>query len=162
MIKRRVVSLLCLILTLSVGTNLAIGAPPYPPHNDAWFSNQLKSGVTFSYNNSSWDDTYNCLAYALGTTSTWIWPWGSRDATLSEMTDVLNAFGYSAHNPGASYNPPNLVVYGSASAIGHIAKAGSNVTTVSKWGRHELVTTDSLDPYRPAPNGYGPKVQYYW
>lgn len=134
----------------------------FPPRGDSWFSDQLKQGVTFSYDNSTCNPAYNCLAYVLGATTTWIWPWGSRDATLSEMTTVLTEFGYVTRNPGPDYYPPRAVVYGSSSEIGHIAKAGSYSSSVSKWGPYEVVSTGSTDPYRSRPNGYGPAVQYYW
>lgn len=135
-----------------------------PSHDYSWFEGQLKSGIQYSIEDGSATSTYNCLAYALGVTSTWIWPWGSSDATLSEITKVLTDQGYNTRSPGPSYIPPRLVVYGSSNAIGHIAKiTNSNPqTTKSKWGPWELVETKSYDPYRPTPNGYGPAIQYYW
>jgi hypothetical protein len=54
--------------------------------------------------------TYNCLAWALGITNAWVWPWGGRLATPAEMTTYLRGRGYVPQfgGPLATYGPGYL------------------------------------------------------
>jgi hypothetical protein len=42
---------------------------------------------------------YNCLAWTLGITTSWVWPWGGRDATKPEFDSFYGSYGFS---PAAS------------------------------------------------------------
>jgi hypothetical protein len=79
---------------------------------------------------------YNCLAWALGITSSWVWPWGGRNATDSEMTSFLRRYGLVPSSSGSR------LTYGmSWSSIGHICRySGSTWGWTSKVGRYLLIT----------------------
>jgi len=63
---------------------------------------------------------YNCLAWSLGITSYWVWPWGSRNATNDEMTAFLRRYGYQVNYVGGQ-----ICSYGSPwQGIGHAARYG--------------------------------------
>lgn len=74
---------------------------------------------------------YNCLAWALGRTDAWVWPWGTRNATAAEMTVFLRNQGYQV-----AFGGP-LAVYG-PSTIGHAARFTNSWS--SKCGRLLLIT----------------------
>jgi hypothetical protein len=42
---------------------------------------------------------YNCLAWTLGITTSWVWPWGGRDATKPEFDSFYGGYGFT---PAAS------------------------------------------------------------
>ena len=63
---------------------------------------------------------YNCLAWTLGNTSSWVWPWGSRDATKSEFDDLYRRFGYRPSGSGS------IAAFGAnLNAMKHAAISGS-------------------------------------
>ena len=63
---------------------------------------------------------YNCLAWALGINNRWVWPWGGRDATSTEMRDFLRTWGFTPWVPGAM---SSLAVYGTgASNVKHAVR----------------------------------------
>lgn len=74
---------------------------------------------------------YNCLAWALGRTDAWIWPWGTRNATAAEMTAFLRGRGYQP-----AFGGP-LAVYGPGS-IAHAARFSNRWS--SKCGQLLLIT----------------------
>ena len=39
-------------------------------------------------------DRYNCLAWTLGLSDRWVWPWGKRDATKKEFDQLYTAHGF--------------------------------------------------------------------
>jgi hypothetical protein len=43
---------------------------------------------------------YNCLAWTLGITTSWIWPWGDRDATKAEFDSFYLGQGFSPSGSG--------------------------------------------------------------
>lgn len=96
---------------------------------------------------------YNCLAWALGITNRWVWPWGSRNATDAEMTAFLQRQGYARGSNGT------LVSYGfSASSVGHVARYySSSWGWTSKLGQWLLIThgRDALI------GGYGARRLFY-
>jgi hypothetical protein len=59
---------------------------------------------------------YNCLAWALGYTDRWIWPWGSANASPSQMSSFLHRYGYSLGTPRY------IGTYGTTAGIGHAAR----------------------------------------
>src|SRR4051812_35506922 len=60
---------------------------------------------------------YNCLAWSLRITSRWVWPWGGRNATDSEMAAFLRSHGLVASSSGT-----RLTWGFSWSSIGHISR----------------------------------------
>ena len=105
------------------------------------------------------DPNYNCLAYALGNTTSWIWPWSTDTATQSQVDNYLNLYGYSGNSFGYVYATPGIISYGHGSdAINHFARATASYVAKSKWGQWELMET-TWDPYKRS--GYGPAQRYY-
>ncbi|MFC9776983.1 DUF7689 domain-containing protein [Paenibacillus chitinolyticus] len=160
-----ILKLLCIAcitaMTTFISVSVFANSGPYKEPL-AYYQAHLRSNVAFDVQKGTFSSNYNCLAYVLGVTSYTIWPWGQNNPTASEMTKVLKEFGYSATNNGSPNNPPKLIVYGSVSNVGHIAKVMTNgSSTESKWGALEIVFTHSLSPYNSSP-GYGPAVQYYY
>lgn len=99
----------------------------------------------------------NCLAYATGYTTVWIWPWGSRNPNLTEVTTYMTSQGYMSNSVG----PKRVFCYGGSSNVTHFSK---NLSTSSdqcraKWGHYEVFTHSTSNPYRPSP--YGPKIYTY-
>ena len=68
------------------------------------------------------DVTYNCLAWTLGITSRWVWPWGSRDATKAEFDALYRSHGLSPsqNGPIAAFGASNNAMkHGAISGLGH-------------------------------------------
>jgi hypothetical protein len=104
--------------------------------------------------------TYNCLAYALGITSYWVWPWNSETATQSQVDTYLSQMGYSGSPFGYVYSIPGIISYGPGpNSINHFARATAAYVAKAKWGEAELMQT-SWDPYKPT-GPYGPAQRYY-
>lgn len=104
-----------------------------------------------------YDSSYNCLAYAIGNTSTWIWPWGGTNPTVSQLTTYMNGLGYVKVS---AYQSNCVVAYGtSTSKITHFSKVVSGTVT-AKCGRLELMKHSGYDAYFE--NGsYGSPQAYY-
>jgi hypothetical protein len=65
---------------------------------------------------------YNCLAWTLGITTSWVWPWGSRMPTKPEFDDFYRIHGYNPASAGtiAAYGlDPNLMTHASITGPGH-------------------------------------------
>lgn len=43
---------------------------------------------------------YNCLAWSLGISTTWLWPWGQRNATKTEFDELYASFGFLPASTG--------------------------------------------------------------
>ncbi|WP_420329428.1 DUF7689 domain-containing protein [Paenibacillus gorillae] len=122
-------------------------------------------------NNYAWladaDPSYNCLAYALGNTSSWIWPWGSSNPTSSQVDTYLSGKGYSISRAFSSTTKGDyeIVSYGTSSNITHFSKVGaarvgSTEYSNAKWGQAERLQHLGWDPYTV--NGtYGAAVRKY-
>ncbi|MGE5342627.1 MAG: hypothetical protein ACM3SY_14225 [Candidatus Omnitrophota bacterium] len=102
------------------------------------------------YNSCSWtwsyagpcSSQYNCLSYALGITSSWIWPWGGCP-TSSQVDTYLATQGY--YTTG---DFPKIISYGSSSScIVHFGKVTSSTTITAKWGSLNLLNHGSWNPY---------------
>ena len=77
---------------------------------------------------------YNCLAWALGYTDRWVWPWQPNLPGLPAMSTYIRRWGYVPGQPAAA------VVYGAtASAIGHIGRFWVNQPS-SKCGQSLMIT----------------------
>jgi hypothetical protein len=65
---------------------------------------------------------YNCLAWTLGITMNWVWPWGSRMPTKPEFDDFYRSHGSNPASAGtiAAYGlDPNLMTHASITGPGH-------------------------------------------
>lgn len=107
---------------------------------------------------------YNCLAWALGITTTWVWPWGQENPTLSEVNDYMSGLGYEALSSNISCD---IYAYGTSSAVAHFSRgrgAGPLAVPIdAKWGAYELFTHTSTNPYYTIEEGgvYGRLVKAY-
>ena len=67
-------------------------------------------------------DRYNCLAWTLGITTSWVWPWGSRNATKAEFDALYRSYGFRPAGGGevAAFGLNlNSMTHGSISGPGH-------------------------------------------
>ena len=102
-------------------------------------------------------DSYNCLAYALGNTSSWIWPWGEDCPDVPHLTSYMGRLGYV---PVTTYQSDCVVAYGpSSSTITHFSKSVSGTVT-AKCGQLELMQHSGYNAYF-ANGGYGTPQAYY-
>ena len=65
---------------------------------------------------------YNCLSWTLGITSSWVWPWGSRNATKAEFDVLYKGYGFQPKPNGevsAFGLNLNSMTHGSISGPGH-------------------------------------------
>lgn len=96
---------------------------------------------------------YNCLAYALGNHSSWVWPW-SGNPTSSQVDTYLSGQGYTISSAYGSSTPGDyaIVSYGTSSSINHFSKVGTDRVGSSnysnaKWGSAERLQSLGWDPY---------------
>ena len=99
---------------------------------------------------------YNCLAYALGNTRSWVWPWGS-SPSVQTVKNWLSKIGYA--NAGANTQGPfykfTIYVYEKNGVVTHFARTtkingsslGGNNRCAAKWGSCELFTHTNSNPY---------------
>ncbi len=99
----------------------------------------------------------NCLAYAVGVTDRWIWPWGSAKPTIAQVTTYMYTWGYMPNAVAAK----RVYCYGSSSAVTHFSKNISVTSTQirAKWGHCEIFTHSTSNPYTSY--AYGPRVFTY-
>jgi hypothetical protein len=101
--------------------------------------------------------TYNCLAYALGITYSWVWPWGEDCPTLSQLNTYMESQGYVSVE---QYQSNCIVAYGfSRSEITHFSKVVAGTVT-AKCGAWELMEHNEYDAYF-ANGGYGSPQAFY-
>lgn len=65
---------------------------------------------------------YNCLAWTLGITSSWVWPWGSRNAAKTEFDALYRSHGFQPRPNGevAAFGLNlNSMTHGSITGPGH-------------------------------------------
>jgi hypothetical protein len=65
---------------------------------------------------------YNCIAWTLGISTSWIWPWGQRNATKSEFDALYQTFGFvpSSSGPIAAFGQNlNGLTHACISGTGH-------------------------------------------
>ncbi|MHB8761182.1 MAG: DUF7689 domain-containing protein [Coriobacteriia bacterium] len=106
----------------------------------------------------------NCLAFALGNTTAWIWPWGAANPTVSQVSSYLSRYLFSYVGPNAAgpLKTRRIYCYGSTSRVTHFARnttATSSIRTDAiraKWGGCEVFNHRHANPYTPTI--YGPLV----
>ena len=92
------------------------------------------------------DSSYNCLAYAVGYPTQWLWPWGESKPTDAQVTSFLSSM-YGYRKVGSPYQPMVISHGTSLSSIAHFSKAsGSN--SYSKFGTYELFYHVGWDVFR--------------
>lgn len=95
---------------------------------------------------------YNCLAYALGYTDQWMWPWGDRNPTESEVKSYLRSYGYSITTNKSSFTElsakKKIIVYSvNGNGITHFSKKYGSEGIVAKWGQYEIFTGNKYASY---------------
>ena len=147
--------MLTLALLLSFATTAQ--ALYYPA---SWYNYYAPGGWTY---NAPVNPSYNCLAYALGFTSVWIWPdWAGTYVSEAEMDIEMVNWGKLRTTNAVE---AQIVAYGYAGDIRHAAKVTTPTTrTIAKWGRIERFS-HPWSPYRISPTeplAYGGIRRYYW
>ncbi|EFM09647.1 conserved hypothetical protein [Paenibacillus curdlanolyticus YK9] len=100
--------------------------------------------------------SYNSLAYALGDTSNWVWPWGSSNPTSAQVDTYLSGRGYTTTTTASEVK---IISYGTSSSIGHFGKPSDVNYVNAKWGQLERLQSLNWDPYNTS--SYGAKVKTY-
>lgn len=140
-----------LITLLCSGTALAL------VHPNSWYDARC---WTWQYNAPA-TGTYNCLAYALGITNQWVWPWGNSLPTSSQVDDYLALWGATGYNWGYQIQP-RIISYGTSSAVTHFSSVPTNANyCIAKWGGLERFTHYAWDPYYANDDSYGYPVRCY-
>lgn len=100
--------------------------------------------------------TYNCLAYALGNTSKWEWPWGSSNPTLTQVSDYMLTKGKNTYPLSETATVGMIISYGtSTSNITHFSKVADANYSNAKWGQLERLQSLGHNPYKSTgPYGY--------
>lgn len=92
-------------------------------------------------------NTYNCLAYSVGITDHWEWPWYS-NPTYSDCQTYMTNKGYSISST-TNLKWANIIYYNG----GHFAKVvawdsyGYPSQIMSKWGCCEVVFSTNANPF---------------
>ena len=100
-------------------------APRVPTKDEKKMLKELFSGMdveTVMISREA-DSTYNCLAWTLGMTDSWVWPWtGQKTATKAEFDALYKKHGFESKTDGpiASFGlDRNKLTHGSISGTGH-------------------------------------------
>jgi len=105
----------------------------------------------------NYTNLYNCLAYALGITNYWVWPWGTDCPSLSQVDDYMVSNGYTRVS---QYQSNCIVAYGlTSSQITHFSKVVADTVT-AKCGGWELMEHKEYDAYF-AEGDYGSPQAFY-
>lgn len=103
---------------------------------------------------------YNCLAYAMGNNTKWYWPWGSKNPTVKQTKDWLKSkckYKIADKNKKSGLDKFVICVYTNNSGrVTHFSRTtklngkslGNKIACVSKWGRCELFTHKTRNPYK--------------
>lgn len=83
-VKRKIVTTSLVLASIASGATTALAGITTP-------TSTLNS-IVITSGNYAWlgDATsqYNCLAYALGNYSSWVWPWGSNNPTSTQVVFI--------------------------------------------------------------------------
>ncbi|WP_460977788.1 DUF7689 domain-containing protein [Paenibacillus sp. MAH-36] len=156
-VKRKIVTTSLVLASIASGATTALAGITTP-------TSTLNS-IVITSGNYAWlgDATsqYNCLAYALGNYSSWVWPWGSNNPTSTQVDTYLYGKGFITSKPIDSYDVAayEIISYGSSSSITHFSRIAAGGYSNAKWGQLERLQSYGWQPYKPTP--YGPGVRKY-
>lgn len=149
--KKSIISIIvALTLTISCLTAVCATASVTTTTADR---NAIATNWTF-YSQGVYEN--NCLAYSLGNTTDWIWPWSYSNPTLAQTKTYMNSRGYTGYDTSfiGAVQTCQIMAYGTSSSINHFSKiisdsSGSftNGTCRAKWGHAEIFTHSNLNPY---------------
>lgn len=106
---------------------------------------------------------YNCLAYALGYTDRWMWPWDG-DATVSEVETFLESYGYYIAESESDLKAQTrmrkkIIVYSlGEDNVTHFARVHWDESIYAKWGQLEIFKGNKYASYTD--NAYGQPCTY--
>ena len=155
-------SIISLIAILLCASFVVTNAYAYTPSETTSIEVRNKIAKNWSFMARGYKE-YNCLAWALGNTTTWVWPW-SGNASVSQVNDYMSDLGYSNLFANMSCD---IYAYGTTSSVAHFARgrgAGPLAVPIdAKWGACELFTHTSTNPYYTIAEGglYGNLVRAY-
>lgn len=161
MVKRKKIlirTVLALLLLFAMNANqLLVSARTLSYETTVRTRNEIANDWTY-YKRGYAD--YNCLAYAMGNNTTWYWPWGQVNPTISEAKKwFTNNCHYWVADKNAKNGLTKYVIYVYANSQGrvtHFARTtkingealSRGVDCVAKWGQSELFTHKTRDPYK--------------
>ncbi|HEX3043868.1 MAG TPA: LamG-like jellyroll fold domain-containing protein [Bacillota bacterium] len=102
---------------------------------------------------------YNCLAYAVGNTKNWEWPWGAGTPNYTQLSTYMKDHGYPTAS--TSVMPFTRVIYYSGNHFTRVLTWDANgnpLKVISKWGGLEVIESGNYDPFKSV---YG-KATYYF
>lgn len=150
--SRKLLLALTMVFAIIAGSSTAVLAGMTTPASV--INNNLKVSGNYSWVGDA-TANYNCLAYALETPTSWIWPWGYSNPSSSTVDSYLSSKGYNYNQPMSSSNVANyeIISYGTSSSINHFARVasggiGASNDTIAKWGTIELLKHSGWDPYK--------------
>lgn len=94
---------------------------------------------------------YNCLAYAIGNYSSWVWPWAPDNPSNSQVDTYLSSKGFkkSADINSTDVAAYEIISYGTSSSnITHFSRVAAGGYSNAKWGQRELLQSYGWDPYK--------------
>ncbi|MDD4562234.1 MAG: hypothetical protein PHW39_04060 [Syntrophomonadaceae bacterium] len=103
-------------------------------------------------------NTYNCLAYSVGITDHWEWPWPGTPSYADLQTYMSNHGFPTSSN---SLMPWAKVIYYNGNHFAKVTSwdsSGIPLTIRSKWGTMELINSDSYNPFTSV---YGQATYYF-
>lgn len=104
-------------------------------------------------------NTYNCLAYSVGITDHWEWPW-SGTPTYSQLQTYMSNHGLPTYS--TSPMPWTKVIYYNGDHFAKVSSwdsAGNPLTIRSKWSALELINSGSYNPF--SSDSYGTATYYF-
>lgn len=153
--------IICLVIALTI----AIPSNAFALTASSVSSNAIRNKISssWSYKQRGYYEN-NCLAWALGNTTNWIWPWGQKNPTVAQVNTFLSSQGY--RNSGNQNMSQKIYAFGKTSGVTHFSRGlGMGPLAVpmdAKWGHYEVFNHQSPNPYYSIASGsYGPRVASY-
>lgn len=153
--------IICLVIALTI----AIPSNAFALTASSVSSNTIRNKISssWSYKQRGYYEN-NCLAWALGNTTDWIWPWGQKNPTVAQVNTFLSSQGY--RNSGNQNMSQKIYAFGKTSGVTHFSRGlGMGPLAVpmdAKWGHYEVFNHQSPNPYYSIASGsYGPRVASY-
>lgn len=156
--KKIISAVLCILMLISICLPIVAFGATLSLESSNTLRNKISHSWTYKYR-GLWDN--NCLAWALGNTTDWIWPWKEDNPTLTQMTNYLTAHGYK--HTGNQSMSQKIYVFGTTSCVTHVSR-GLGIGPLqtpqdAKWGHYEVFTHQHHNPYNSIASGsYGPRI----
>lgn len=156
--KKKISLVLCIIMALTI----AFPTSAFALSPSEVSSNQIRNIISnsWTYKQRGYYEN-NCLAWALGSSTGFVWPWGEKYPTLSQVNTFLSSQGYK--NTGNQNMSQKIYAFGTTSKVTHFSKGlglGPLATPMdAKWGHYEVFSHQSSNPYNSIASGsYGSRI----